>query len=363
VSRVGLGNCCFRCDGGEAAGIIRLLVLTRPDRQLLQDVLNSSCSHSIGSVIRELQKVMEECYGPGTFKILCREATTLEGFDGKIYTPLMCAAENRIGGLEIIPILLECGLEVDGQVFECACRKGNGEIVQFILQLRPEVVRSFTFEWVLENDADPCGIISSVGRSGCAWYPTREDVLRLVHELKTRRYLSMSVNQSREVLWLVLHVGLHHSCPELLDLALTCNKSADMWQILTSELNTFRESESRNTLLHRVAQTGNVDALRRVIKQRINPLLLNGSGQRAIDLVPYDAAHDLFMKEFAEYTKWKPDQVDILVQWYGPFFRKRAKALCLVLKRHKVISRDVKLWLLSFLAATEVVECERIFQK
>lgn len=89
--------------------------------------------------------------------------------------------------------------------------------------------------------------------------------------------------------------------------------------------------------------------LRDLCRHRRNPLLPNRRGHTALQL----CRDPELRRQLASYSLWRPDW--FVTQWFGPFFASRCLAFLLVCLRmgHPAMSRDVRLLVVSFMAAAE----------
>jgi hypothetical protein len=117
-----------------------------------------------------------------------------------------------------------------------------------------------------------------------------------------------------------------------------------------------RDPTTGDTLFHVAARTGNMDALRALMRRYANPLLRN-----AADRTPLQEAANAGAEARAlirEYAVFRPDFWH--ADWWGPYFCMRARAFLLVALRWRTtgvrdLGRDVILCVLQWVARYEDV--------
>jgi ankyrin repeat protein len=349
--------CCRRFDWW-AAEIARLLVEAADKKgrsKGFRKALSVAYENSSAEVVSALKLSM--------FFDGVRDAT-FETEEATNVTDVMLACKNRMGGVRVVHMLLQepgHNLQaVDSQgytAFQYACTYGNADIVQCLISASPHFLNAFDHDWLINNDADPLGVMQATQLPGQAlsWGSIHVPIIH--------------VDISPELLWTFMRSGLSLvpiniffdlSDPEndnrdlfaqaLFDYIAKCS-DVRLWRLVEMELRTFRQGVHGNTLLHVAAETGRMDVLKMLMDRKINPLISNRSGYLAIDV----ASNGEVKLLLREYMLWKPlrDQTD----WYGPLFRKRAIALLLVIlrmeKRFGKFGSLFKVSMLKYMAAIE----------
>lgn len=320
----------------EGLKVARLLVergaslLTKGTREYLP--LHQACT------VGTLEMVM--LLGPKKHK--CINAS---GSDGM--TPLLLACYNAFHGPEIIPYLISAGADTTVKIGDCnalsfAIRK-NALIVKAIQPFMTafqidEVKRSLK----LYNCEDVLGVLRELGIVGTS---------PLFRTAVTRK-------NPNHVIWSILRMippcldGSQNDFYSVLRELEPTN--ASLWKLVASVTSGGRHPITGNTLLHESVRTGTCNTLGAILSRFPNPFLRNITGE-----TPLDLALSLNTSEGRQialvlkaYSQWSPTLVH--TEWYGPFFRKRAKTFLLVGKRLK-IQKDMVFLILRHLANLEHV--------
>lgn len=115
-----------------------------------------------------------------------------------------------------------------------------------------------------------------------------------------------------------------------------------------------RDPTTRDTLFHVAARTGNMDALKALMRRYANPLLRNAADRTPLQ----EAANAQVRALICEYAVFRPDFWH--ADWYGPYFCMRARAFLLVAQRWRdtrvrSLSRDIVFCILQWVAHFEEV--------
>ena len=146
-------------------------------------------------------------------------------------------------------------------------------------------------------------------------------------------------------------VCLDGSAKDVFSAMSACTDTA-VWRLVVGELLITRHPATEDTLLHVAARANNLEAVRVCMSHSLNPLLRNNSNKLAADA----ATDKAVIEELRRYALWRPKRK--VMQWYGPYFRNSARTFLLVCerwraKRVRVVTRDVRMLILSHLAAME----------
>ncbi len=133
------------------------------------------------------------------------------------------------------------------------------------------------------------------------------------------------------------------------------------WQLVAGELGSMRHPATQDTLLHVAARANNMDAVRACCAHwRVNPLLRNAAGQ-----LPVQCATAAGVRAaLAGYAVWQPAPPPVS-QWFGPYFRQRARTWLLVCARWRSsgarnLARDVCETIVRYIAAAEETFVRRL---
>lgn len=131
-----------------------------------------------------------------------------------------------------------------------------------------------------------------------------------------------------------------------------------LWRLMAETMASGRHPMTGDTLLHSAVRGANLDILYSLQQQMtMCPFLLNHAGETPMDIargLPQTIANKpLLISALQDYSAWKPTVV--ITNWYGPFFRARAKTFLLICRRLKLFPRDLVLMILGYLANTETV--------
>jgi hypothetical protein len=117
--------------------------------------------------------------------------------------------------------------------------------------------------------------------------------------------------------------------------------------------------KSGRTLLHAVvlnsklSKEDRLETLRFVMSFYINPFVPDKHGKQVVDYCNTKENREL-KALLLNYQRWRPDRR--VMEWYGPYCKKRLEAFLLVEKRLRLgLNRDLKNLILSHIAETEYV--------
>jgi ankyrin repeat protein len=269
-------------------------------------------------------------------------------------TPLMYACGNEMFGEEIIPILIEAGADVSlkngwGQsVVNCAFGTG-GKTLKALAPFVPEGCTELKWRLPAYDGADPIGAYCEGRQFG--WKPDSElgYFVERIHE----------ADATADWCWALLRnesFGLDIVFGKLQQL-----EDIKKFKMIVTELcsrNAGFNPKSGETLLHaivlneKLSKEDQLEAARFVMSFYINPFVPNSDGKRAVDYC--DTKERELEALLLKYQRWRPDRR--VMEWYGPYCKKRLVAFLLVEKRLRLgLNRDLKNLLLSHIAETEYV--------
>ncbi len=268
-------------------------------------------------------------------------------------TALLLALGNATFGPDMIPLLVRAGVNVaavgsDGETaIQHAARAGS----RMIRALAPYVPHADQLErfYPANSCGDPIGLWTEASRFG--WMPLPQYFGAAI--------LSDFVPQH---CWAALRIGaplVFDGSEQDVFVTMEGVTNKKLWRLVVGEVNVTRHPETLDTLLHVAARANNVEAVRECCAANLNPLLRNAAGRLAVEL-----SSDVDLRvELVRYALWRPTR--IATQWYGPYFRKRARAWLRVCAhwsriRTRVVQRDVQLRIVQYVAATEETFARRL---
>jgi ankyrin repeat protein len=269
--------------------------------------------------------------------------------DGR--NPLILAARNRFFGERMIPILMEAGADIisKSKPHIDAVRRAFGNGGKMLKALAPFVPEGYL------------GLKNLVPADGCP-DPIGAMTEGLLFGFSPRssafgRMLGSSGSLS--YCWSKLRNGEF----DIADVfqALSGSDNVDLWCISATEL--WQRSAGSNlatgeTILHlavkctKLSPENKIKVVQHIASFFINPLVLDNDNRKAIDYCTKEEKE--LHRILANYQNWKPDKK--VMDWYGPYCRRRLKAFVLVEKRLQLgFPRDLKNLILSYVAEREYV--------
>jgi hypothetical protein len=267
-------------------------------------------------------------------------------------TPLMLAAQNRMFGEKIIPILMQAGADVtlkseNGDVaVRHALWWGGGKLLKALSPFVPEGCVELKNQAPSKNCPDPIGSMTEGLQFGCAPHNS---------------YFDQFVKKEfpPAFCWSMLRNGEFDISQTFQTLSESDN--LELWRYSTTEL--WQRSAGSNhatgeTILHlavkctKLSVEDKIKIVQHIMSFYINPLVLDNDNKRAIE---YCTKEEKELHCFlANYQNWKPDKK--VMNWYGPYCRQRLRAFLLVEKRLKFgFPRDLRHLILSYVAEREYV--------
>jgi hypothetical protein len=142
---------------------------------------------------------------------------------------------------------------------------------------------------------------------------------------------------------------------------LSNSDSLDLWCYSTTELwqrGLALDVSTGETILHwavkckKLSAENKIKVVQHIMSFYINPFVLDNQDKRAID---YCTKEEKELQRFlANYQQWKPERK--VMDWYGPYCRRRLRAFLLVEKRLKLgFLQGLKNLVLSYVAEREYV--------
>jgi hypothetical protein len=286
---------------------------------------------------------------PDLVEILLEAGCDVNSVDEKDETPLMQACDNGMFGEEIIPILIEAGADISLKkdkwttAVRCAFYKG-GKMLRALAPFVPEGCKELKDTLPVDEGADLLGAFCEGRKFG--WEPEERmgDFVNWIHDADTADYCWALLRDE------TFDVNIVFTELEKLD-------NLEKYRMVVTELcsrNAGYNPASGRTLLHAVvlnsklAKKDRLDALRFVMTFYINPFVLDNDGNQAIKYC--DTKEEIVL--LSQYQRWRPDRR--VMEWYGPYCKKRLMAFLLVEKRLRLgLNRDLKNLILSYIAETE----------
>jgi ankyrin repeat protein len=289
---------------------------------------------------------------PEVVAILLEAGCDVNSLGNANQIPLMYACQNRVFGERIIPILIEGGADIsvkdnEGDTAVNHAFTGGAKMLQALAPFIPEGCKELKGEIPGDKCADPLGAYCEGRKFG--WKPNSEmaDFVEWIHDADT----------AADYCWALLR-------NESFDVSLVFNQleklnNLEKYKMIVTELcsrNAGFNQNSGRTLLHivvlnsKLPKKDRLEALRFVMNFYINPFVLDNHGNRAIKYCRRKEEIEFL----SQYQRWRPDRR--VMEWYGPYCKKRLVAFLLVEKRLRLgLNRDLKNLLLSYIAETEYV--------
>ena len=256
---------------------------------------------------------------------------------------LHLACLNGAFGKYIIPLLVKAGVDVaaktnDGEDALTCALLTNHDMAKTLLQYLSEESKPSE---LYSGTHDPIGSLTMQLQLGC-------DV---------DRFSDFGSGTSAKILWASLRNGkkqrFDRSDGDIFNV-LSESNNPELWILASREPCFQQHPQTGDTVLHLLSRTEKLSSEHKMEvftalkKDFRNPLIPNFQNKRAIDLTK-----DTALKvELAKFMEWQPNRW--VMKWYGPFFRERAFALLLVLKRYpRAYVKDIRHLLVKYLAKVE----------
>lgn len=336
----------LRSDQKEAVKIARLLVARGAD--LCDKVrgwtpLMIACNTGVSmEMVVALSPKNHPCIN------YCKE----DASDNKKWSALLCAASNPYHGTQSFPHLMDMGADplvlssgntatIVNAAYNC-----NGYMMKCVgLYLNADQITTLsTYVLPGRHCADVLGVIRAA---------------RHIHGKSQRKHafsLAVATKIPKEHLWALLRAG-----PPCFDgseddyFRVLREKGAPhvVWREVNQLAAAGMHPITGDTLLHNAVRTKDLSTVIFMLTtQKPCPFFCNASNE-----TPMSLAQTLRWAEavdaLVEYSAWRPTPMHM--DWYGPFFRMRARTFLLVCKRLRVFPKDVIFLILGRVAAMEEV--------
>jgi ankyrin repeat protein len=266
-------------------------------------------------------------------------------------TPLMGAVHNRLFGEKIIPILMIAGADVSikddksASAVRHAFQSGSGKMLKALAPFVPEGCTDLSGCVPAGNCPDPIGSMTEGLQFGCA--PQWRDFIKMG-------------GHSPSICWSMLRSSEFHDV-SMIFVLLSRSNSFDLWCYSTTEMwqnGSARDFGSGETILHlavkckKLSSEDKIKIVQHIMSFQINPLVLDKNNKRAIEYCTKEEKE--LHHVLTNYQRWKPDKK--VMDWYGPYCRRRLRAFLLVEKRLQLgFPRGLKNLILSYVAEMEYV--------
>jgi ankyrin repeat protein len=290
---------------------------------------------------------------PELVEILLEAGCDVNSLNEDNVTPLMYACGNEMFGEEIIPILVEAGADVslkkeDGYTAVDRAFATGGKMMKALAPFVPEGCTDLKNAIPAGGCADPIGACCEGRKFG--WKPQSGlgGFVKWIHH----------ADKAADVCWALLR-------DESFDLGISFSELKKLrdikkFKMIVTELcsrNAGFNPKSGETLLHAVilneklSKEEQLKAARFVMSFYINPFVPEEDGYQAVDFCFPKEKREL-KSLLLNYQRWRPDRR--VMEWYGPYCKKRLVAFLLVEKRLRLgLNRDLKNVILAHIAETE----------
>lgn len=279
--------------------------------------------------------------------------------DERGYTPLIAACDNRYDGHRIIPYLIKMGADVSlkhkngANALEMACIN-NATNVKILLPFLPN-----------RGESASKGIVFLYTRAIKRPNKYHPDILGVMHELGysvPSHVFAQCVRKkaSLDFIWAITRLT-----PPLLDgsqndwytvLRESAPNNARLWNLVTAATSGGRHPITGDTALHAGVRTGDANTVGTILSRLPNPFFRNVAGETPLDVaraLPASEHKNQIVAALSYYSRWRPSHIH--TDWYGPFFRVRAKTFLLVNQRLKLVPKDLVWIIIRCVANTEYV--------
>jgi ankyrin repeat protein len=268
------------------------------------------------------------------------------------YTPLICSVQNRNFGEKIIPILMQAGADVSMKTISgvtavsIAYMSGGGKMLKALAPFVPEGCVELENNFPVSDCPDPIGAMTEGLQFG--GNPEAGDFVLLAEG-----------DDDPARCWAMLRNGEFDICK--IFQTLSDSDNLDLWFYSVTELwqrGLALDVSTGETILNlavrckKLSPEDKIKVVQHVMSFYINPLVLDNDNKRAI---AYCTKEEKELGHLlAHYQQWKPDKK--VMDWYGPYCRRRLLAFLLVEKRLKLgFPRDLKNLILLYVAEREYV--------
>lgn len=270
--------------------------------------------------------------------------------DDRGITPLMECAENSYHGTRSLTHLIVMGADPlvetsSGKNFLAVAYNYNAALLKCAaLYASALQISNLAVYWL---PGDDCSDVLGVFRAA-----------QNIHGKKQSKKLfrfAVEQKQSTRHVWAILRAG-----PPCLDgtendyFRVLREKGAShaIWREVAQIAASGMHPITGDTLLHNAVRTKDLSTVKYLLATQpmLCPFFRNMANETPIDLARKLHFHEA-VQVLAAYSAWRPAVTD----WYGPFFRMRARTFLLVCKRLRVFPKDVVLLILGWVAADEEV--------
>jgi ankyrin repeat protein len=262
---------------------------------------------------------------PALVQLLIERGARLSPVDEKGASAVHHACSNAVHGRQVVPLLLAAGAipkdllaDEAGSPFARAVCK-SGAMAESLARFLP---RSFRARQVRVSRADPVGSMVWCARYGAS--PSRDDFASKTYPDQLTRWAHLRNGRA---------LKLDGSADDPFD-ALDGSECAALWRWALSELPP-QHPVTGDTLFHVLCRSHALSAADKLVvlgdlrERHRNPLTPNYRNQLCTELT-----EDRELKAaLASYMCWQPERR--VMDWFGPFFQRRAWALLLVCHRLK----------------------------
>ncbi len=289
------------------------------------------------------------------------------------WTPLLRACRN--GRADLVSFLLQRGANIKAvtekgsNCLHLACLNGafGKDIIPLLVKAGVDVTAKTNYGYdaltfALENNYDVAETLLRHLAPGSEPAEQRLSVKDPIGSMTMHIQLGLNVwtfpfSAKHQINWAMLRNG----CKQRFDRSnedifnvLSESNDPKLWILASSEPCFQQHPQTGDTVLHLLSRTEKLSSEQKMEvfaalkKDFRNPLIPNFQNKRAIDLTK-----DTALKvELAKFMEWQPNRW--VMKWYGPFFRERAFALLLVLKRYpRAYVKDIRHLLVKYLAKVE----------
>jgi ankyrin repeat protein len=268
--------------------------------------------------------------------------------DSQGMTPLFAASVNAMHGHKIIPFLVNHGADT------LLINKKGESLVGFAMSCNATLFRAI----VPFLDAEQLSRMKT--RIPGIRCPDPLGILQAKQELfgpsPKPCYFSWGLekNQPKDMCWALLRVSHYKDFRKVVQNK--APKDEELWKIVHQFMKD-RNQEGEPCLNFVVAQ-GNPNLVAFILKRDApNPFIRDVAGKAAMDvarsIAPTESYKTTIVSMLRDYTAWRPTPLHM--EWYGPYFRMRAKSCLLVCKRLRVFPKEMVFTILGWLATMEAV--------
>ncbi len=274
----------------------------------------------------------------------------------------VAACDNVQHGEEIIQVLVKHGIEVDAAdengttTLEYAFHRGGS----MMRAVAPHIPKNGQLAGMFPRSDCPDPIGSMTEATAFGFVPSASDFGECVRDGEPAAYC-----------WAMLRNGVpyHYNgqTPDDIFMCMAECVDSQLWKLVVAELGTTRHPLTHDTLLHMAACTDNLEAVRACRDWHINPLIRNNQGALAIEFATDAGVRAELASMVARFPnapvtysfgRW-------LGQWFGPYFKQRARTWLLVSMRWRLskthdVQKEMQQRIMQFVAAAEETSVRRL---